>query len=59
MIPNYEQKSQKESLSNCFPLSETKTLKIPNLHMMDLQTKFLMFFSVMVAKASISTHFVK
>ena len=59
MIFNCEQKSRNESLSNCFPLSKTKTLGIPNLHMMDFQTKFLTFLSVMVAKASASTHFVK
>ena len=59
MIPNCEQKSRNASLSNCFPLSETKTLGMPNLHMMHLQTKLRMFFSVMVAKASASTHLVK
>ena len=59
LIPNCEQKSQNDLLSNCFPLSETKTLGMPNLHMMHLQTKLRMFFSVMVARASASTHFVK
>ena len=59
LIPNYEQKSWKESLSNCFPLSETKTLEIPYLQMICLQTKLRAFFSVMVARASTFTHFVK
>jgi len=59
LIPNYEQKFMKESLSNCFPLSDTKTLGIPYLQTMFLQTKLLMFFSIMVAKASTSTHLVK
>ena len=49
----------KESLSNCFPLSNTKTLGIPYLQTMFLQTKLLMFFSIMVAKASTSSHLVK
>ena len=59
LILNCEQKSQNELLSNYFPLSETKTLGMPNLHMMHLQTKLCMFFFVIVARASASTHFVK
>ena len=59
LIPNCEQKSWNESFSNCFPLSETKTLGMPNRHMMHLQTKLRMFFYVMVAIVSTSTHFVK
>ena len=54
LIPNCEQKSRKESLLNCFPLSETTTLRMPNLHMMHLQMKLRTFFSVMVAKVSAS-----
>ena len=59
LIPNCKQKSLKESLSNCFPLSETKTLRIPYMQTMFFQTKLLTFFSVMEAKTSGSTHLVK
>ena len=59
LIPNCKQKSLKESLSNCFPLSKTKTLGISYLQTMFLQTKLLKFFYVMVARGSASTHLVK
>ena len=59
LILNCEKKSLKESLTNCFQLSDTKILGIPYLQTMFLQTKLLTFFSVMVAKASASTHLVK
>ena len=59
LIPNSKQKSLNALLSNYFPLSETSTLGIPYLQIMFLQTKLRMFFSVIVAKASASTHFVK
>ena len=59
MIPSSEQKSLYALLSNYFPLSKTSTLGIPYLQMIFLQTKLLMFFYVIVARASIFTHLVK
>ena len=58
-MPSSEQKFLKALLSNCFPLSEMSTLGIPNLHMMLFHTKARMFFSVIVARGSASTHYVK
>ena len=58
-MPSSEQKSLNVLLSNCFPLSETRTLGIPSLQMMFLHAKVRMLFSVIVARGSASTHFVK
>ena len=58
-IPSSEQKSLNALLSNYFSLSETSTLGIPYLQMMFFQTKFRIFFSMIVAKALASTHLVK
>ena len=53
------QKSLNIGLSNCFPLSDTRDLRIPNLHIIKCQTKLRTFFSVIVAKGSASAHLVK
>jgi hypothetical protein len=58
-MPSSSQNSRKGELSNCHPLSDIKALGIPNLHMIALHTNPLMFFSVIVASGSASTHFVK
>ena len=58
-MPSSKQKSLNASLLNCLPLSETSTLGIPYLQIMFLHMKLQMFFSVIVARASASTHFVK
>ena len=42
-----------------FPMSDTRALRIPNLHTMERQTKLRTFFSVIVAKGSTSAHLVK
>ena len=56
LIPSCLQKSLNVSLSNCFPLSKAKTLGILKREMMFFHTKLRTFFSVIVAKGSISTH---
>ena len=47
------------ALSNCFPLSDTRDLEIPNLHMTARHTKLRILCSVTVAKGSASAHLVK
>ena len=47
------------AFSNCFTLSDTKALGIPNLHMIARHTKLCIFCSVIVAKGSASAHLVK
>ena len=42
-----------------FPLSDTRALGIPNLHIMARQTKLRTFCSVIVAKGLASAHLVK
>ena len=59
LSPSSEQKSLNALLSNCFPLLETSTLGISYLEIIFLQTKLRIFFSVIVARASTSTHLVK
>ena len=46
-------------LSNCFPLSDNSAFRIPNRHIMELQTKLCTFCSVIVANDSTSAHLVK
>ena len=59
MIPSSAQKSLNLGLSNCFPLSNTRDLGIPNLHIIERQTKLHTLCSMIVAKGSASAHLVK
>ena len=59
IVPSSAQKSLNLALSNCFPLSDTRALGIPNLHMTAHHTKLRIFCSVIVAKGSASAHSVK
>ena len=59
MISSSAEKSLNLGLSNCFPLSDTMALRIPNLHIMERQTKLRTFCSVIVSKGSASAHLVK
>ena len=58
-MPRFEQKSLKPWLSNYRPLSDIIIIGIPNLQIIFFHTKFQIFASVIVARASASTHFVK
>ena len=59
LMQRLEQKSLKPWLSNCLPLSDIIVIGIPNLQIIFFHTKLIIFGSVIVAKASASTHFVK
>ena len=57
--PSSAQKSLNLGLSNCFPLSDTRDLGIPNLHIIEHQMKLHTLCYVIVAKGSTSAHLVK
>ena len=59
LMPRPKQKSLKPCLSNCRPLSVMIVLEIPNLQIIFFHTKLLILASVIIARASASTHFVK
>ena len=59
LIPRLEQNDQNPWLSNWQPLSKMIVCGISNLHTIFFHTKFCTFASVIVASASVSTHFIK